>query len=306
MENPSTLSHHFAPVKLDIRKGLAWDQRTDVILGLWLRSLFSKGVGRVGVETISQQKIQSSLSISSNFFLHTRHFQTPWGSRWWGLGTFIHHLEVCFLTLNLFGIFVWISIVIIVVRSRHLTVWSEGDSWICGDGCWGNNWTPLVSWWSSHVKWSYRILLTKVQEKTHIVWAAYHKNVRSRCDSSGKCPKLFCVIKTKHEIYKSKGMRWNGKLWWFLDVFFQVWTKLSSSGDTKTHKLPTTCTLSRLLPERSRSVTSHHSRNFTNCSVSQFLTSKDFSRNLRIVKPDSHRLPIQFPIAILGIFMGVV
>ena len=66
--------------------------------------------------------------------------------------------------------------------------------------------------------------------------------------------------------------------------FFQVWMELSSSGDTKTHKLPTTCTLSRLLPERPRSVTSHHARNFTNCSASQFLYKsaqllKDFSRN---------------------------
>lgn len=51
-----------------------------------------------------------------------RHFQSPWGSRWWGLWTCIHHVEVCFLTLHLFGIFGWISIIIIVVRSRHLTV----------------------------------------------------------------------------------------------------------------------------------------------------------------------------------------
>ena len=90
-----------------------------------------------------------------------------------------------------------------------------------------------------------------------------------------------------------------GDSWMF---FFQVWTKLSSSGDAKTHKLPTTCTLSRLLPERSRSVTSHHARNFTNCSASQFLCKsaqllKDFSRNHPIVKP------IPFPI-LIGVVFG--
>ena len=95
------------------------------------------------------------------------------------------------------------------------------------------------------------------------------------------------------------GMENYGDSWMF---FFQVWTKLSSSGDAKTHKLPTTCTLSRLLPERSRSVTSHHARNFTNCSASQFLCKsaqllKDFSRNHPIVKP------IPFPI-LIGVVFG--
>ena len=222
-----------------------------------------------------------------------RHFQSPWGSRWWGLWTCIHHVEVCFLTLHLFGIFGWISIVIIiVVRSRHLTVAmvvgeKTGLHLFLGDQVMSSGAIEFC-WRRSSVKNTYC-----VGSKIIRMWGQGVIQV-------GNARNCFCH--RNHAWNKSKGMCWNGKLWWFLDVFFQVWTKLSSSGDTKTHKLPTTCTLSRLLPERSRSVTSHHARNFTNCSASQFLCKsaqllKDFSRNPPIVKP------IPFPI-LIGVVFG--
>ena len=267
MENPcytSPDSKHqdfSAPVKLDIRKGLAWDQRTDVILGLWLRRLFSKRrwcwndfpYPKNTKTSLRKLRIQCLPAFPGTF--KARGVLGGEAS------------EPAFTTLRFASLLFTFS-------GFSGGSASSSSSW-SGPGTWQSPWLlgkKLDSTCFLVIKSCQVELSNFVDEgpvsKTHIVVGS--KIIRmwgQGVIQVGNARNCFCH--RNHAWNKSKGMCWNGKLWWFLDVFFQVWTKLSSSGDTKTHKLPTTCTLSRLLPERSRSVTSHHARNFTNCSASQ-------------------------------------
>ena len=292
LQTPRSLS---APVKLDIRKGLAWDQRTDVILGLWLVSLFSKRRKKVLKRFPGNKKI-SKLHHWGNFesmlsSCFPRHFQSPWGSRWWGLWTCIHHVEVCFLTLHLFGIFGWISIVIIiVVRSRHLTVAmvvgeTTGLHLFLGDQVMSSGAIEFC-WRRSSVKNTYC-----VGSKIIRMWGQGVIQV-------GNARNCFCH--RNHAWNRSKGMCWNGKLWWFLDVFFRFGRNFRA-GETRkriSSRRPAhsaACCLKG--QEVSRVTTQETSQIAPRLNFFANPHIKDFSRNPPIVKP------IPFPI-LIGVVFG--
>ena len=132
-----------------------------------------------------------------------RHFQSPWGSRWWGLWTCIHHVEVCFLHFRVDQHH----------RHHHRGQVPAPDS---RHGCWGNNWFPLVSWWSSHGKWSYRFLLTKVQCQKHMLcwqhirrmWSQQQRN-HELCNIMTLCQNL---LKKNVNIAWNQGLKfWREK-----------------------------------------------------------------------------------------------